>query len=182
MAATADMLQANTLATSNAADATQSAADTEVVLQQLTSSAATQNANATAMAVAALQTQSAVVQKEEPSASPWTWVPPLLIAAAAVLSLWGVSRWLAQRQNGGRSETSVSVSNPPPAIPELPPPLVLDPLPLPVINYPLPPPDAGAQLEGDVAPSRDQTAEPDGGQVHRWLDDVKDKLISQRKG
>ncbi len=176
VAATAQMLQANTLATSNAADATQSAADTEVVLQQLTSSAATQNANATAMAVGAFQTQSAVVQKAEPSASPWTWVPPLLITAAAVLTLWGVSRWLARRQNGGRSETSVSVSRPSPDLLGIPPPLAVNLLPLPVIKYPLPPRDAGAQLEDEVVPSRDQTAEPDGRQLPGWLDDVKDKL------
>jgi hypothetical protein len=195
VAATADMVQANTVATSNAAAAARSAAQTEAVLQQLTSGAATQNASvtaaqqrmdqvvsgtATALAVAALQTQSSVTQRPEPGTSLWTWVAPILIAVAAVSSLWGISRWLARRQNGGRSEMSAPLSNPPLAILPPLPPISMNDLP-PVIVNQLPPPGPWPTPGGEVIPGRDQLADTDNRQVHEWLADVKDKLLSERK-
>jgi hypothetical protein len=185
VAATADLLRANTLATSNAAAATQSAAQTEAVLQQfrlqLTSGAATQQriaqmvaGTATAIAgVAALQAQSDVAQRQEPSALLWMWVAPIFILVAVVLSLWGLSRWLAQRRNGGQPEGPVVRSNPPPIIMNNPPPVIMS---------ILPPPDELPQPGGEVVPGRYQLTKPDSRQVRGWLEEVKHKLLSQRKG
>jgi len=178
VAATADMLRANTLATS-------SAAQTEAVLQQfrlqLTSGAATQQriaqmvaGTATAIAgIAALQAQSDVAQRQEPSALLWMWVAPIFILVAVVLSLWGLSRWLAQRRNGGQPEGPVVKSNPPPIIMNNPPPVIMS---------ILPPPDELPQPGGEVVPGRYQLTKPDSRQVRGWLEEVKHKLLSQRKG
>jgi hypothetical protein len=178
VAATADMLRANTLATS-------SAAQTEAVLQQfrlqLTSGAATQQriaqmvaGTATAIAgIAALQAQSDVAQRQEPSALLWMWVAPIFILVAVVLSLWGLSRWLAQRRNGGQPEGPVVRSNPPPIIMNNPPPVIMS---------ILPPPDELPQPGGEVVPGRYQLTKPDSRQVRGWLEEVKHKLLSQRKG
>jgi hypothetical protein len=114
--------QADTLATANAADATQSAVQTEADPQQarllLTSGAATQTADAAAaqqkmdqtvsgtaaaIAVTGLQAQSDITQKPEPSTVLWMWLTPILIIVAAVLTLWGVSRWQAHRRTGDQS-------------------------------------------------------------------------------
>ena len=178
VAATADMLRANTLATS-------SAAQTEAVLQQfrlqLTSGAATQQriaqmvaGTATAIAgIAALQAQSDVAQRQEPSALLWMWVAPIFILVAVALSLWGLSRWLAQRRNGGQPEGPVVRSNPPPIIMNNPPPVIMS---------ILPPPDELPQPGGEVVPGRYQLTKPDSRQVRGWLEEVKHKLLSQRKG
>jgi hypothetical protein len=178
VAATADMLRANTLATS-------SAAQTEAVLQQfrlqLTSGAATQQriaqmvaGTATAIAgIAALQAQSDVAQRQEPSALLWMSVAPIFILVAVVLSLWGLSRWLAQRRNGGQPEGPVVRSNPPPIIMNNPPPVIMS---------ILPPPDELPQPGGEVVPGRYQLTKPDSRQVRGWLEEVKHKLLSQRKG
>ena len=181
VAATAGMLRANALATSNAAVATQSAAQTEAVLQQfrlqLTSGAATQQriaqmvaGTATAIAgVAALQAQSDVAQRQEASAL--LWVAPIFILVAVVLSLWGLSRWLAQRRSGGQPEAPVAMGNPPP--------MVMNNLP-PMIISALPPPDELPQPGGEVVPGRYQLTKPDSRQVRGWLEEVKHKLLSQR--
>jgi len=116
VAVTADRFRANALATD-------SAVQTEVVLQQarlqLASRAATQSAAAaaaqqrmdqsvsgtgTAIVGAAFQAQFDLAQKPEPSTVLWMWLTPVLILVAAVLALWGASRWQAQRRTGGRSE------------------------------------------------------------------------------
>src|SRR3990172_3809926 len=189
VAATAGMLRANALATSNAAVATQSAAQTEAVLQQfrlqLTSGAATQNGSAaaaqqridkmvsgtaTAIAgIAALQAQSNVAQRQEPSALLRMWVAPIFIAVVAVLSLWGLSRWLAQRRSGGQPEAPVAMGNPPPMVMNNPPPMIIS---------TLPPPDELPQPGGEVVPGRYQLTKPDSRQVRGWLEEVKRKLLS----
>jgi hypothetical protein len=183
--AAADILQANALATSNAAVATQSAAQTEAVLQQfrlqLTSGAAAQQridkmvfGTATAIAgIAALQAQSNAAQRQEPIPLLWMWVAPIFILVAVVLSLWGLSRWLAQRRNAGQPEGPVVRSNPPPMIMNNPPPVIMS---------ILPPPDELPQPGGEVVPGRYQLTKPDSHQVRGWLEEVKHKLLSQRRG
>jgi hypothetical protein len=189
-AATADRLQADTLATAAAATATQSARETEAVLQQsrrlqLTSSAATQNAEAaaaqqkmdrevsgtaTAVARAAFHAQSDLTQRPEPSALLWMWLTPLLVIAATVFALWGATRWLAQRRTGVPSRLPFFRYAPPPAI--------LHNLPPATINTPLPP--ARWPQPGEKVAHADDLTEPDRRQVRGWLADVKQKLLGQQ--
>ncbi len=184
-AATADRLRANTVATARAATATQSAMQTEAVLQQsrlqLISGAATQTAIAaaaqqrmdqtvsgtgTAIAVAALQAQSDAAQRQEPSASPLGWFAPILILVAAVLSVWGVSRWLAQRRSGERSAVLTSMGNPPP----------------PDLMASLPSPGAWPEPGSDVTSGHHELTQPDSRQVRGWLEELRRKRLSQRPG
>jgi hypothetical protein len=180
VAATADMLRASTLATSSRSrDASaERPGHHQQFRLQLTSGAATQQrianrvaGTATAIAgVAALQAQSDAAQRQEPSAL--LWVAPIFILVAGVLSLWGLSRWLAQRRNGGQPEAPLVRSNPLPIIMNNPPPVIMS---------ILPPPDELPQPGGEVVPGRYQLTKPD-SQVRGWLEEVKHKLSSQGKG
>jgi hypothetical protein len=116
--------EADTLATASARDVSRSARQIETDRQRawlrLTLGAPTQNADANAaqlkmdqvisgttavIAIAGLQAHSDITGKPEPSTVLWMGLTPILIIAAAVLTLWGVSRWQAQRRSGGRSAT-----------------------------------------------------------------------------
>jgi len=189
-AATAEMLQANTLATADAATATQRAVETEAVLQQshrlqLTSGAATQSAlavaaqqkidqtvsgTATAIAAGAFQARSDAGQRPGPGVLLWMWITPILIIVAAVLSLWGVSRWLAQRRNRGQSNTPMAMGNPPPTLMSNLPPVTID--------NPLPP-DSWSQPGDEPIRGDDPFTAPDRRQVRGWLEEVKHKLSGQ---
>ena len=111
--------EANALATANAAAMTPSAGQTDTSLQpaglQLTHSAATQLATPPApqeklgqaisetaafIAVTGLQAQTDPLPKPEPDTVLWMWLTPMIILVAAVLTLWGVTRWLARRRAG----------------------------------------------------------------------------------
>jgi hypothetical protein len=152
----------------------------------MTSGAATQNAmavanqqkidqtvsgTATAIAAGAFQARSDVGQRPEPGVLLWMWITPVLIIVAAVLSLWGVSRWLAQRRTGGQSNTPMALGNPPPTM--------MSNLPQVTIDNPLPP-DSWSQPEDEPIRGDDQLAAPDSRQVRGWLEDVKQKLLSQQ--
>ena len=129
---------------------------------------------ATAIArAAAFQAQSDVTPRQAPDALLWMWVTPILILVAAVLSLWGASRWLARRRTGGQSEAPVPMSNPPPVIMDNLPPIIMNTPPL---------PDKWPQPGGEIIPGHDQLIEPDSRQVRGWLEEIKHKLLSQREG
>jgi hypothetical protein len=113
---------ANALATTSAADVTQSAAqmetDRQLAQRQLTPVAATPAAAAQqttdhvisgtvlASAFANLQAQSDITQRPEPDTVLWMWLTPLFILVAAVLILWGATRGLALWQTGTQPTAS----------------------------------------------------------------------------
>jgi hypothetical protein len=115
--------EANTLATASTADMTQSAEQVGMSRQPtqlaLTPAATTQIAQAAAaqqkmgqtvsgrapiiVGETAFQAQANVTPKPTPSTVVWMWLTPVFILATAVLVLWGVTRWQAQRQTVGQS-------------------------------------------------------------------------------
>jgi hypothetical protein len=115
--------EANTRATAGAADLTQSAGQMGTSRQPtelaLTPAAATQIAQAAAaqqkmgqtvsgkapiiLGEAAFQAQANVTPKPTANTVVWMWLTPVFILATAVLTLWGVSRWQAQRRTVGQT-------------------------------------------------------------------------------
>jgi hypothetical protein len=199
IAATAEIVRANAQATLNSAGATQNAALTQDAIYhtQMADLATTgaeamlvqQNrdelAASTQTAVAnniATQTQAAVAtsqwyadrerQREEQRQGPitflWMWCFPMFFVLFAGLVLWGFWRWLKIRQ-----ANQIVLENP------------VDRLPAPTIEI-VPhhqhSDDSLPYIESDViVDSRYQpTTKPD-DQVHRWLDEVKRKLLRSDK-
>ncbi len=195
IAATAEIVRANALATLNSASSTQGAALTQDAIRQtqmvdLATTGAEailnqQNINAlaastqTAVAnIIATQTQAAeatsqwyasqTLQRNEQRQGPitflWMWCLPAFLVLFAGLLLWGFWRWLKIQQANQRI-----VENP---VDKLPPSRVE------VIDHQLD--DSVQDIESDVIDSRYQVTKPD-DQVHRWLDEVKRKLLSSEK-
>lgn len=185
IAATAEIVRANAQATLDAASSTQSAALTQDAIRQtqvqfnMEMTVEQQNndviAAGTQTAVAniiATQTQSAVAisqlyadqsrQREQGQISfLWMWCLPVFIVLSAGLVLWGFWRRLKIQQANQRI-----LENP------------VDKLQAPadeVIHHQQG--DSLPYLESDVVDSRYQLTKPD-DQVHRWLDEVKRKLLS----
>jgi hypothetical protein len=188
IAATAEIERANAQATLNSAGSTQSAAQTQSQYDlQATQAVGTQSAVAiltqqyqngliagTQTAIdnnIATQTQSAVAtsqwytdqerqreeQRQGPIAFLWMWCLPIFIVLLAGLILWGFWRWLKIQQ----ANQSI-LENP------------VEKLPVAEIahhHHALP------YIESDVIDSGYQTTKPD-DQVHEWLDEVKDQLLS----
>lgn len=193
IAATAEIVRANAQATVNSAGATQIAAQTQSQYNlQVTMAAGTQAAQAiitqqnkddlaagTQTAVAnniATQTQVAAAtsqwyadqtrqreeQRQGPIAFLWMWCLPIFIVLFAGLVLWGFWHWLKIQQSNQR-------------IPENP------------VNRRLPAPPTEVPhhhhdgllpyLDSDVVDDGYQLTKPD-DQVEKWLDEVKDKLLS----
>jgi cobalamin biosynthesis Mg chelatase CobN len=195
IAATAEMERANSQATLNSAGATQSAALTKDAIQQtqmadLATSGAQalaiqQNKNelaaSTQTAVAnnvATQTQAAVAtsqwysdqkrQREEQRQGPitflWMWCFPIFVLLFACLVLWGFWRWLKNQK-----ANQLILENP------------VERLPAPTIEVlPHQHDDSLPQLESDFIDTRFQPMKPD-DQMHRWLDEVKRKLLKSDK-
>jgi hypothetical protein len=93
----------------------------------------------------------------------WVWCFPVFAVLLAGLALWGFWRWLRIRQANQRLFDGL---------------IDLDQLQAPapkVINHQHD--DSLPYLEGDDVDSRYQLTKPD-DQVHRWLDEVKRKLLS----
>ncbi len=185
IAATAEIVRANAQATLDAASSTQSAALTQDAIRQtqvqfnLEMTVEQQNkdeiAAGTQTAVAniiATQTQSAVAtsqlyadqsrQREQGQISfLWMWCLPVFIVLFAGLILWGFWRRLKIQQANQRIlENPVDKLQAPAAE---------------VIHHQQD--DELPYLESDVVDSRYQLTKPD-DQVHRWLDEVKRKLLS----
>ena len=189
MAAAAEIVRANAQATVNSAGSTQSAALTAdaihqtqiadlattgaqaVVNQQYKDglAAGTQTAIANLIATqgqdAAATSQSYVEQgrqREEQRQGPitflWVWALPVFVLLLAGLVLWGVWRRLRIQQANQRI-----LENP------------VDLLAAEVIYHPRE--DSLGYLESDVVDRRYRLTVPD-DQVHRWLDEVKRKLLS----
>jgi len=191
IAATAEIVRANAQATLNAASSTQSAALTQDAIRQtqaqfnLEMTVVQQNkdeiAAGTQTAVAntiATQTQSAAAvsqlyadqsrqrdeQRQVPIAFLWMWCLPVFFVLFAGLVLWGFWRWLRIRQANQRI-----LKNP------------VDKLQAPTDEVVYHQQDESVPyLESDIVESRDQLTKPD-DQVHRWLDEVKSKLLSSDK-
>jgi hypothetical protein len=195
LAGTAEIVRANAQATLNSAGSTQSAALTQAGHDlQGTEAAGTQGVEAvmtqqnrndlaasTQTAVAnniATQTQVAAAtsqwyadqarQRDEQWGGPltflWTWCFPIFILLLGGLGLWGFWRWLKIQQ----ANQSI-LENP------------VDKLPAPaseIINHQHD--DALPYIESDVVDSRYHLTKPD-DQVHRWIDEVKSKLLSSDK-
>jgi len=188
VAATADALRANVVATAVMAT-TRSVQQTETSLQQFhlqrTSDAATQNASTalaqqrlaqfvsdTATANPAFQTQARLVQKPEWGALLWMGLTPVMIIVVVVSALWGLARW----RGGGQSAVSPMIATPMP--------VVIDNLPLAMKhNLPqiIPPLPTSSEALPKVAPSQTHLANPDSRQVRGWLEEVKLKLLIQKK-
>ena len=103
-------------------------------------------------------------QRQGPLTSLWMWCLPIFIVLLAGLVLWGFWRWLKIQQANQRI-----LENP------------VDKLPAPaaeVIDHQQD--DSLPYLESDVIDKRYQLTKPD-DQVHRWLDEVKRKLLSSDK-
>ncbi len=195
IASTSEIERANALATLNSAGATQSAALIQDAIRQTEAAGlATTGAEAilnqqnkdqlaagTQTAVAnniATQTRAAAAtsqsyadqsrQRDEQRQAPitflWIWCLPVFVVLFAGLVLWGFWRWLKIRQANQRIlEEPVDRLQAPAAE-------VMDP----GQNDSLP------YLENDVVDSRYQLTKPD-DQVRRWLDEVKQKLLSSDK-
>ena len=189
IAATAEIVRANAQATVNSAGSTQSAALTadaihqtqiadlattgaQAVLNQQYKdglAAGTQTAIANLIATqgkdAAATSQSYVEQgrqreeqRQEPITFLWVWALPVFVLLLAGLVLWGVWRRLRIQQANQRI-----LENP------------VDLLAAEVIYHPRE--DSLGYLESDVVDRRYRLTVPD-DQVHRWLDEVKRKLLS----
>lgn len=191
LAATAEIIRANAQATLNSAGATQSAALTQDAIRQtqiadLTTSDAQsvlvqQNMQAiaanTQTAVAnniATQTQAALAtsqwyadqkrQRDEQRAIPisflWMWCFPTFLVLLAALILWGSWRWLKAQQARQRPP-EIHVEKPPATVTEV----------VPHRHH-----DSSPYIENDV--SNDTYHSPQSeDQIHRWLDEVKRKLL-----
>ena len=192
IAATAEVARANAQATLNSAGSTQSAALTQDAIRQTqiadmatTSAEAMVNqlnknelAASTQTAVAnniATQTQAAAAtsqwyadqtrqreeQRQGPIAFLWMWCFPIFVVLFAGFVLWGIWRWQKLQQANQRIlENSVDKLQAPAA--EVRRHRHDDPLPY---------------IESDVIDSGYQVTTPD-DQVHKWVDEVKSKLIS----
>jgi len=192
IAATAEVVRANAQATLNSASSTQIAAMTQGQYNlQVTESARTQEAAAlliqqnkddiaasTQTAVAntiATQTQSAVAtsqwytdqerQRDEERKGPiaflWTWCLPIFLVLLAGLTLWGFKRWLSIQQSNQRI-----LATPAEKLPE------------PVVVVRQHRHDDPQYIESKVIDDGYQVTSPD-DQVHQWLDEVKDELLSR---
>ena len=196
IAATAEIVRANAQATVNSAGSTQSAALTadaihqtqmadlattgaQVVLNQQYKddlAASTQTAIANIIATqgqAAAATSQWYVdqgrqreeQRQEPITFLWVWCLPVFVVLLAGLVLWGVWRRLKIQQANQRIlENPVAQLQAPAAE---------------VIHRPQDD-DSLQYLESDVVDRRYQLTKPD-DQVHRWLEEVKRKLLSSDK-
>ena len=185
IAATADIERANALATLSSAGATQSAALTQDAIRQTQmADQATTGAEAivnqqnkddiaasTQTAVAnniATQTRAAAAtsqwyidqsrqqeeQRQAPIAFLWMWCLPIFIVLFAGLCLWGFWRWLKIQQNRQR-----------------------------ISKQPIDPSDSQEKFlypSADIVNGQYQLTKPD-DQVHRWLDEVKSKLLNSDK-
>lgn len=192
MAATAEIVRANAQSTLNSAGLTQIAAMTQSQYNlQVTESVRTQEAVAmqtqqnrndlaagTQTAVAdtiATQTQSAAAtsqwyidqerqrdeERQGPIAFLWTWCLPIFLVLLAGLILWGFKRWLSIQQSNQRI------------------------LSVPVEKLPEPAVTVRQHRHDDLTPYIESNVIDDGyqvttpeDQVPRWLDEVKDKLLS----
>ena len=202
IAATAQIVRAIAQATLVAAGSTQSAALTQDAIRQtqtqyalqVTQAAGTQNAQAmlvqqnknnlaagTQTAVAntiATQTQVAAAtsqwyadqarqraeQRQVPLAFLWIWCLPIFIVLVAGLGVWGFWRWLKIRQANQRI-----LENP------------VEKLPAPTVEVMDHQDDDSSQvIEGDVIYRRYRLTKPV-DQAHRWIDEVKRKLLSSDK-
>ena len=201
VAGTAEIVRANAQATLNSAGATQSAALAQDAIRQtqakydlqVTQAVGTQSAEAlltqqnkndlaagTQTVVAnfvATQTQSAVAtlqwytdqsrqreeQRQGPIAFLWMWCLPIFIVLLAGLCLWGFWRWLKIQQANQRI-----LENP------------VDRLQAPAAEVIHHHDDSLPYIESDVIENRYQLTQPV-DQVHKWLDEVKDKLQSNDK-
>jgi len=188
LAATQNVLQAQVAATAVMATM-QSAQQTETSVQQihlrLTSDAATQNASTalaqqrlaqfvsgTATARAAFQIQAYLVQKPEWGTLLWMGLVPVMIIVVAVSILWGLAHWRGR----GRSSLSPMITNPMP--------VVIDNRPLMMKHNPphiITPLITSSDAFPKVAPSQTQLTNPYNRQVRGWLEEVKLKLLIQKK-
>jgi len=194
IAATAEIVRANAQATLNSAVSTQSAALTQDAIRQtqmadlattgakdivnqqnkneLAASTQTAIANniATQTQVAAAtsqwyadQTRQREEQRQGPIAFLWMWCLPIFVLLLAGLVLWGFWRWLKIQQANQRIlENPVAQLQAPAAE---------------VIHHH---DDSLPYLETDVVDSHYQVTQPD-DQVDQWLDEVKNKLLSNDK-
>ncbi len=183
VAATAEIVRADAQATLNSAVSTQNAALTQDVIRQTQAleqqkkdeiAAGTQTAVAN---IIATQTQSAAAtlqlfadqarQRDEQRQAPitflWMLCLPIFVVLLAGLVLWSFWRWVKIQQGQRILEKPVDRLQAPAGE---------------VIDHQ--PDDSLPYLENGVADNRYQLTKPD-DQAHRWVDEVKHKLLSDEK-
>lgn len=181
IASTAEIERARAQATLVAAGFTQSAALTQDAIRQTQGAdQATTRAEAAGTqteSVHAITTQTQMAAQwsanqsrqraediQAPIAFLWAWCMPPFAVLLAGLALWGFWRWLRIRQANQRILIDVLEQLPAPT-----PKAAED-------RYTEPSP----YLEGEAVDGHDQVTRPE-DQVHRWLDEVKHELRSDRK-
>jgi hypothetical protein len=110
------------------------------------------------------QSRQRAADLQAPIAFLWAWCMPPFAVLLGGLALWGFWRWLRIRQANQRIVIDVLEQLPAPA------PKVAD------DRYTEPSP----YLEGEAIDGHSQVTRPE-DQVHRWLDEVKHELRSNRK-